>query len=38
MPMKNTPYPGKHVRHDCLEALSLSVTAGAQALGVARQA
>ena len=38
MPMKNPPHPGQHVRHDCLEPLSLSVTAGAQALGVTRQA
>ena len=38
MPMKNPPHPGKHVRHDCLEPLGLSVTAGAQALGVTRQA
>ena len=38
MPMKNPPHPGQHVRHDCLEPLGLSVTAGAQALGVTRQA
>ena len=38
MQMKNPPHPGKHVRHDCLEPLALSVTAGAQALGVTRQA
>ena len=38
MPMKNPPHPGLHVRHDCLEALGLSVTAGAKVLGVTRQA
>ncbi len=38
MPMKNPPHPGLHVRHDCLEPLGLSVTAGAKALGVTRQA
>jgi antitoxin HigA-1 len=38
MPMKNPPHPGQHVRHDCLEALELSVTAGAKVLGVTRQA
>jgi addiction module HigA family antidote len=35
--MKNPPHPGLSVR-DCLEALDLSVTAGAKALGVTRQA
>ena len=38
MQMKNPPHPGLHVRHDCLEPLGLSVTAGAEALGVTRQA
>ena len=37
MPMKNPVHPGLIVRHDCLEPLSLSVTAGAKILGVARQ-
>jgi addiction module HigA family antidote len=36
--MKNPPHPGLHVRHDCLEPLGLSVTAGAKVLGVTRQA
>jgi len=36
--MKNPPHPGLHVRHDCLAPLDLSVTAGAKALGVTRQA
>jgi len=36
--MKNPPHPGLTVRHDCLEPLGLSVTAGAKALGVSRQA
>ena len=38
MPMKNPPHPGKVVRVSCLEPLGLSVTAGARALGVSRQA
>jgi len=38
MPMKNPPHPGRHVRHDCLEPLGLSVTKGAEVLGVTRQA
>lgn len=38
MPMKNPPHPGLSVRADCLEALGLTVTEGAKALGVSRQA
>jgi antitoxin HigA-1 len=38
MPMKNPVHPGQIVRHDCLEPLGLSVTAGAKILGVSRQA
>ncbi|MBI3419506.1 MAG: HigA family addiction module antidote protein [Proteobacteria bacterium] len=38
MPMKNPPHPGLHVRHDCLDPLRLSVTKGAELLGVTRQA
>jgi antitoxin HigA-1 len=38
MRMKNPPHPGLTVRHDCLEALGLSVTEGARLLGVTRQA
>lgn len=38
MLMKSPPHPGLHIRHDCLEPLGLSVTAGAKALGVSRQA
>src|ERR1700686_4757244 len=38
MPMKNPPRPGRIVRDECLQALGLSVTAGAKALGVTRQA
>jgi addiction module HigA family antidote len=38
MPMKNPPHPGLSVRVDCLEALGLSVTEAAKALGVTRQA
>jgi len=38
MTMKVPPHPGLSVRHDCLEPLGLSVTAGAKVLGVTRQA
>ena len=38
MAMKNPVDPGRIVRHDCLEALGLSVTEGAKVLGVTRQA
>ena len=38
MPMHNPPHPGKSVYADCLEPLGLSVTGGAKALGVSRQA
>ena len=38
MPMKNPVHPGRIVRHDCLEALGLTVTEGAKALNVTRQA
>ena len=37
MPMKNPAHPGRIVRHDCLEPLGLSVTGGAEVLGVSRQ-
>ena len=36
--MKEPPHPGLSVRYDCLEAVGLSVTAGAKVLGVSRQA
>jgi addiction module HigA family antidote len=36
--MKNPVHPGQIVRHDCLEALGLSVTEGARILDVTRQA
>jgi len=38
MPMKNPPHPGRIVKQECLEPLGLSVTGGARALGVTRQA
>ena len=38
MAMKNPCHPGEIVRHECLEPLGLSVTAGARVLGVTRQA
>jgi addiction module HigA family antidote len=34
--MKNPVHPGLLVKHECLEALGLSVTEGAKVLGVAR--
>jgi addiction module HigA family antidote len=37
VPMKNPVHPGRIVRHDCLEPLGLSVTAGAKVLGITRQ-
>jgi antitoxin HigA-1 len=37
MSMKNPPYPGLSVRHDCLEPLGLSVTEAAQKLSVSRK-
>jgi addiction module HigA family antidote len=37
VPMKNPVHPGRIVRHDCLEPLGLTVTAGAKILGVTRQ-
>ena len=38
MPMKSPPHPGLTIRHDCIEALGLSVTQAAKGLGVSRQA
>jgi addiction module HigA family antidote len=38
MPMKNPPHPGSLVKYDCIEALGLSVTSAAAALGITRQA
>lgn len=38
MAMFNPPHPGRLVRQECLEPLNLSVTEGATALGVTRQA
>ncbi|MGB6404820.1 MAG: HigA family addiction module antitoxin [Candidatus Sulfotelmatobacter sp.] len=37
MPMKNPAHPGRIVRTACLEPLRLSVTEGAEVLGVTRQ-
>ena len=36
MPMKNPPHPGLSVRLNCLEPFGLSVTQGAEILGVSR--
>ena len=36
MRMKNPPHPGQHVLKDCLEPLDLSITKGAEILGVTR--
>lgn len=38
MSMKNPPHPGGVIRRQCLEPLSLTVTAAAAGLGVTRQA
>ena len=38
MKMKNPPHPGRIVRQECIEALGLTVTEAARALGVTRQA
>jgi addiction module HigA family antidote len=38
MAMKEPPHPGLSVRHDCLEPLGLTITEGANVLGVSRQA
>jgi addiction module HigA family antidote len=35
--MKKPVHPGRVVRHDCLDPLGLSITAGAKVLGVSRQ-
>src|ERR1700682_1941099 len=35
--MKTPPHPGRSIRTACLEPLGLSVTEGAEALGVSRQ-
>ncbi|MEJ0061893.1 MAG: HigA family addiction module antitoxin [Alphaproteobacteria bacterium] len=37
MPMKNPPHPGRSIKTACLEPLKLSVTKGAEVLGVTRQ-
>ncbi len=37
MLMKNPPHPGRSIRTACLEPLGLTVTEGAEALGVTRQ-
>jgi len=38
VPMKNPAHPGRSIRNACLEPLGLSVTSGAERLGVTRQA
>jgi len=35
--MKNPPHPGLSVRHDCIEAVGLTITQAAEILGVTRQ-
>lgn len=37
-PMVDPAHPGELVRHECLEALGLTVTKGAEVLGVSRKA
>ena len=36
MAMKNPPHPGRSIKDACLDPLKLSVTEGAERLGVAR--
>jgi antitoxin HigA-1 len=36
MSLKNPTHPGEIIKHDCLEALGLSVTDAAKVLGVSR--
>lgn len=36
MKMKNPPHPGRLIKYECLEPLNLSITKGADVLGVAR--
>ncbi len=38
MSMHNPAHPGELIKHDCLDAMGLSVTDGAKVLGVTRQA
>jgi len=38
MPMKSPPHPGRIVRQECIDPLGLTVTEGAKALGVSRNA
>ncbi len=38
MRMYNPPHPGEIIREFCVEALKLTVTAAANALGVSREA
>ncbi len=38
MSMKDPVHPGRIVQHACLDALGLSISAGAKILGVSRQA
>lgn len=38
MAILDPPHPGRLVRQECLESLGLTVTEGATALGVSRQA
>lgn len=38
MAMKNPPHPGELVKYECLDALGLTVTKGAEVLRISRQA
>jgi len=38
MPMKNPPHPGRSIKNACLEPLGMTVTDGAEMLGITRQA
>ena len=37
MEMKNPPHPGRILKQDCIEPLSLSITEAALKLGISRQ-
>ena len=36
MSLNKPTHPGEHILYDCLEPLGLSITAGAEALGISR--
>ena len=36
MTLNDPTHPGEHILYDCLEPLGMSITAGAEALGISR--